>query len=188
MLCEKVAARLRARLHAAEAVSPGRPADGDRRRRRRHRADGRRICTRSRSTEGRRLGRVARARAVGQRVHPQAAHALRGRGRWRDEESLTEKLRFLQREFERMPQRRRSAGCRSARRSGRPSSPRWTSPAPTSSRRPPTATPVRRLLKTHRERIAAVIRPDRVRPVAAAPAPWTLHLEALNDSTSDGGT
>ena len=33
--------------------------------------------------------------------------------------------------------------------------------------------PVRRLLKTHRERIAAVIRPQGVRP-AAAPAPWSF--------------
>jgi len=34
-------------------------------------------------------------------------------------------------------------------------------------------TPVRRLLKTHRGRIAAVVRPDRVRPPAAA-APWSF--------------
>ncbi|HEY1435462.1 MAG TPA: hypothetical protein VGG65_08810, partial [Thermoanaerobaculia bacterium] len=34
-------------------------------------------------------------------------------------------------------------------------------------------TPVRRLLKTHRERIAAVIRPGRVRPVAES-APWSF--------------
>jgi radical SAM superfamily enzyme YgiQ (UPF0313 family) len=33
--------------------------------------------------------------------------------------------------------------------------------------------PVRRLLKVHRDRIAAVVRPDRVRPVAAA-APWSF--------------
>jgi len=33
--------------------------------------------------------------------------------------------------------------------------------------------PVRRLLKTHRERIAAVIRPRGVRP-AATPAPWSF--------------
>lgn len=34
-------------------------------------------------------------------------------------------------------------------------------------------TPVRRLLKTHRDRIAAVIRPGSVRPIAA-PAPWSF--------------
>ena len=34
-------------------------------------------------------------------------------------------------------------------------------------------TPVRRLLKTHRERIASVIRPGSVRPIAAA-APWSF--------------
>ena len=34
-------------------------------------------------------------------------------------------------------------------------------------------TPVRRLLKTHRDRIAAVVRPGTVRPVAA-PAPWSF--------------
>ena len=35
-------------------------------------------------------------------------------------------------------------------------------------------TPVRRLLKTHRGRIDAVVRPGRRRPCRAAPAPWSF--------------
>ena len=35
-------------------------------------------------------------------------------------------------------------------------------------------TPVRRLLKTHHARIAAVVRPQAVLPAGGAPAPWSF--------------
>ena len=78
MLREKVAPGLRARLHAPEALPAGRPALRDRRGRARHRPP-RRGPARDRARGGAAHRARRRARPVGQRVHPEAAHALRGR-------------------------------------------------------------------------------------------------------------
>ena len=76
-----------------------------------------------------------RDRAVGQRVHPQAAHALRGPVA-RRRGPAARAARACSSASSRGSPTSSSAACPSARPSGRPSSPRSTSRAPTSSRRP----------------------------------------------------
>ena len=133
--------------------------------------------------EGRRLGRVAEIVPSVNAVHPEAPHALRGRAARRTRICFGRGSGSCSASSRRSPTSS-SAACRSAKRSGRRSSPRSTSPAPTSSRRPRRDVPVRRLLKTHRERIAAVVRPSpcpagrpRRRPGRSSPS-----VELPNDS------
>jgi radical SAM superfamily enzyme YgiQ (UPF0313 family) len=122
--------------------------------------------------EGRRLGRVAEVvpsvNAFIPKPHTPYEDQVLG-----DEESLAEKLRFLQRELARIPnvvfrgmpigEAVWEAFLAKVDESGADILEEAAD-----------GTPVRRLLKTHRDRIAAVIRPDRVRPVAGAPAPWSF--------------
>ena len=75
-----------------------------------------------------------RDRAVGERVHPQAPHALRGRGAARRGVPEGQARARCSASSSGFPTSS-SAACPSARRSGRRFSPRWTSRARTSSRR-----------------------------------------------------
>jgi radical SAM superfamily enzyme YgiQ (UPF0313 family) len=122
--------------------------------------------------EGRRLGRVAEVvpsvNAFIPKPHTPYEDEVLG-----DAESLAEKLRFLQRELARIPNvvfRGMPVGeavweayLAKVDESGADVLEEAAD-----------GTPVRRLLKIHRDRIAAVIRPDRVRPVAGAPTPWSF--------------
>ncbi len=121
--------------------------------------------------EGRRLGRVAEIVPSVNAFIPKPHTPYEDEG-LRDEEDLKEKLAFLQRELARIPNvvfRGMPVGeavweafLAKVDESGSDVLEEAAD-----------GTPVRRLLKAHRERIAAVIRPGSVRPVAA-PAPWSF--------------
>jgi radical SAM superfamily enzyme YgiQ (UPF0313 family) len=121
--------------------------------------------------EGRRLGRVAEIVPSLNAFIPKPHTPYEDEG-LSDEEDLKEKLAFLQRELSRIPNvvfRGMPVGeavweafLAKVDESGADILEEAAD-----------GTPVRRLLKTHRERIAAVVRPPRVQPAAAAPA-WSF--------------
>jgi radical SAM superfamily enzyme YgiQ (UPF0313 family) len=121
--------------------------------------------------EGRHLGRVAELVPSVNAFIPKPHTPYEDEG-LRDEEDLKEKLAFLQRELSRIPNvvfRGMPVGeavweafLAKVDESGSDILEEAAD-----------GTPVRRLLKTHRERITAVVRPGGARPVAAA-APWAF--------------
>jgi radical SAM superfamily enzyme YgiQ (UPF0313 family) len=123
--------------------------------------------------EGKRFGRVAELVPSVNAFIPKP-HTPYEDESLRDEGELKEKLTLLQREFERMP----NVVFR-----GMPVSEAvWEAflakvdeSGADILEEAAAGEPVRRLLKTHRDRIAAVIRPEAVRTsAAAAPAPWAF--------------
>ncbi len=121
--------------------------------------------------EGRRLGRVAEVvpsvNAFIPKPHtPYEDEALR------EEDDLREKLGFLQRELVRIPNVE-FRGMPVGEAVWEAFLAKVDEAGADILEEAADGVPVRRLLKTHRERIAAVIRPDRVRP-PAGPSPWSF--------------